>query len=182
MATILITRWNWFACILGDNGLPEAMDGVALDSTEENASLQPPVGTPASLTATGAIEPAEESGEEAAAITEGVLIWTHWNDSCSVQNIDWLTDWLRDRSDWLLERFNWNLTFRPVNFVAYEPEYDNEFPELKSAPIPEVVPNGSETSDAPSWRRKMAVRSTMVSLTHTYPSHIENTSVTNHHL
>jgi len=87
-----------------------------LDSTEENASLQPPVGTPASPIATGVIEPNDESGEEPAAITE-----------------------------------------------AYEPEYDNEFPELKpTKDLPEVAANGSEASDAPSWRRKMAVRSTMV--------------------
>jgi len=99
----------------GDNGLPEAMDGVALDSNEENASLQPPVGTPAISAGEGLLEPAEESGEEGAAITE-----------------------------------------------AYEPEYDNEFPELKPTALPEIATNGSETSDAPSWRQKMAVRSTMV--------------------
>jgi len=99
----------------GDNGLPEAMDGVALDSNEENASLQPPVGTPAISAGDGSLEPAEESGEEGAAITE-----------------------------------------------AYEPEYDNEFPELKPTALPEIATNGSETSDAPSWRQKMAVRSTMV--------------------
>jgi len=99
----------------GDNGLPEAMDGVALDSNEENASLQPPVGTPAISAGDGLLEPAEESGEEGAAITE-----------------------------------------------AYEPEYDNEFPELKPTALPEIATNGSETSDAPSWRQKMAVRSTMV--------------------
>lgn len=95
--------------INGDNGLPEAMDGVALDSNEnENTSMQPPVGTPASGTV------ADEMGDETAAITE-----------------------------------------------AYEPEYDNEFPELKSSTVPELA-NGSENSDAPSWKRKMAVRSTMV--------------------
>ena len=54
----------------------------------------------------------------------------------------------------------------PFGFPAYEPEYDNEFPELKPATttmtaLPELA-NGAETSDAPSWRRKMAVRSTMV--------------------
>lgn len=106
----------------GDNGLPEAMDGVALDSTEEeNASLQPPVGTPANSSAADIIEPAEEEGEEEEEEEEETAAITE----------------------------------------AYEPEYDNEFPELKPTTVPEVA-NGSETSDAPSWRRKMAVRSTMV--------------------
>jgi len=103
----------------GDNGLPEAMDGVALDSTVESVSLQPPVGTPSSTAVAPTTEPMEELGEEATNTTE-----------------------------------------------AYEPEYDNEFPELKpmtagAAGLPEVA-NGGETPDAPSWRRKMAVGSSMV--------------------
>jgi len=103
----------------GDNGLPEAMDGVALDSNEESVSLQPPVGTPSSTAVAATTESMEELVEEATTTTE-----------------------------------------------AYEPEYDNEFPELKpttaaAAALPEVA-NGAETNDAPSWRRKMAVRSTMV--------------------
>jgi len=103
----------------GDNGLPEAMDGVALDSNEEAVSLQPPVGTPSSTAVAATAEPMEELTDEATTTTE-----------------------------------------------AYEPEYDNEFPELKpttttTTALPELA-NGAETSDAPSWRRKMAVRSTMV--------------------
>jgi len=93
----------------GNNGLPEAMDGVALDS--EAAPPQPPVGTPAG---TGAEE--EPVDGEA-------------NDALSNE--------------------------------AYEPEYDSEFPELKSNPgLPETT--GTAEGALPSWRQKMAVRSTVV--------------------
>ena len=59
--------------IKGDNGLPEAMDGVALDSNEEAVSLQPPVGTPSSTAVAATAEPMEELADEATTTTEGSL-------------------------------------------------------------------------------------------------------------
>jgi len=113
----------------GDNGLPEAMDGVALDSNEETVPLQPPVGTPAAAAAAAAAAALSVGGEP--------------TDEVTVE----------------LEETSEEAT---TTTEAYEPEYDNEFPELKpTSTLPEVT-TGVEASDAPSWRRKMAVRSTVV--------------------
>ena len=61
---------SFYLRCLGDNGLPEAMDGVALDSNEETTSLQPPVGTPSS-TAVAATSESMDDVEEATNTTEG---------------------------------------------------------------------------------------------------------------